>query len=70
MKHEPLSARPQPRPPRRSTAQVFAVPLVLLIASLAGLVLGLTGDGLRDLASAALLLLPLLAIAAAWQRRG
>ena len=36
---------------RQSTAQVFAWPAAIGCAVLAGLVLGLTGDGLRDLAA-------------------
>lgn len=59
-----------PRTVNRSLARVFAVPLLLLAASLAGLIIGLMGDGWTDWASAALLLLPLLALAVAWHRRG
>ena len=59
---------PSPRTARRSLAQVFAVPLALLVASLAGLVIGLTGDGWRDLVASLLLALPLLAAARAWAR--
>lgn len=58
------------RTARRSLARVFAIPLVLLVASLSGLILGLVGDGLPDLAASALLSVPLLAIAVAWHRRG
>lgn len=36
------------RQPRRSPLQIFAWPLVILLASLAGLVLGLLGTGWRD----------------------
>lgn len=36
------------RSQRASIARVFAIPAVLLLASIAGLVLGLTGDGLPD----------------------
>lgn len=46
------------------------MPLVLLVASLSGLILGLLGDGAPDLAACALLSVPLLAIATAWHRRG
>lgn len=36
------------RSQRASIAPVYAIPAVLLLASIAGLVLGLTGDGLPD----------------------
>ena len=49
---------------------VVAMPLVLLVASLSGLILGLLGDGVPDLAASALLSVPLLALAVAWHRRG
>lgn len=65
MKHVPSS-----RVARRSLAQVFAIPLLLLAASIVGLITGLTGDGWPDWAAAVLLFLPLLAIAFAWLRRG
>jgi hypothetical protein len=55
--------------PHRSFARVFAVPLALALATLAGLVIGLTGEGARDLL-AWLLLAPLpLVFAVAWARR-
>lgn len=59
-----------PRTARRSLALVFAMPLVLLVVSLSGLILGLLGDGVPDLVASALLSVPLLAIAVAWHRRG
>jgi hypothetical protein len=65
MKHMPF-----PRTARRSLARVFAMPLLLFAASLAGLVIGLAGDGWPDVAACALLFLPLLAAAIAWHRRG
>ena len=55
---------------RASYARVFAVPLVLLLATLAGLVTGLTGDGTRDWLAWLLAALPLFALALAWARRG
>ena len=61
---------PSPRTARRSLAQVFAMPLVLLVASLTGLILGLLGDSVPDLAACALLFTPFLAVAIAWHRRG
>ena len=58
------------RTARGSYARVFAVPLALLLATLAGLVIGLTGDGVRDWLAWLLAALPLLAFALAWARRG
>lgn len=55
---------------RQGAARIFALPLVLFAASVAGLVLGLTGEGAPDIAAWALLLLPLLAVVVAWRRRG
>lgn len=55
------------RTARRSLARVFALPSLLFAASIAGLVIGLTGDGARDLAASSLLFLPLLAAAIAWR---
>ena len=65
------TVRPGRRPTRRrSNAQVFAWPLLFGLASLLGLVLGLTGDGLRDLACWVLLgLAPLVILAALLRRR-
>lgn len=61
---------PVRRGARQSVAHVFALPLMLFVASVAGLVLGLTGEGLPDIAAWALLSLPLVAVAVAWRRRG
>jgi hypothetical protein len=61
---------PAGRRTRRGLAQVFALPLVLFLASLAGLVFGLTGKGAPDAAAWLLLSLPLLAVLVAWRRRG
>lgn len=55
---------------RHGLARVFAIPIALFVASLAGLVVGLTGDGWTDIAAVALLCLPLIALAAAWRGRG
>lgn len=55
-----------PQPLRR----IFAIPLALTIASLVGLVLGLTGDGWRDVFASALLFLPLAVVVHYWRRRG
>lgn len=49
-----------PRTAPQSTARIFAIPLVLLIASIAGLVFGLLGEGGWDIAAWAALGLPVL----------
>ena len=48
-----VSARPvrARRSSRRSIARVFASPLLVAVLTLAGLLLGLTGDGARDVLS-------------------
>lgn len=44
-----MSRRQTPRKrSQRSIAQVFAIPLAIALTTIAGLVLGLTGDGWRD----------------------
>ncbi|GGD57978.1 hypothetical protein GRI62_01800 [Erythrobacter arachoides] len=53
-----------------SYPRVFAVPAALLLATLAGLVIGLTGSGARDVLAWVLVALPLFALAIAWARRG
>lgn len=63
------SARTVTRQQRASLRRVFAMPLLLLLASLAGLVLGLTGDGLPDALSWGLLSLPIILTAIAFLRR-
>lgn len=54
--------------PQRA-ASVLAVPVLLLVASLTGLILGLTGDGWRDVAASLLLALPVLIFLRSWLRR-
>ena len=54
---------------RHSPAQVFALPLLIGLATIAGLLLGLTGDGARDLAAALLAGIAPLAIIAVFARR-
>lgn len=54
---------------RAGLARVFAVPALLLLASVAGLVIGLTGDGLRDGLSWTLLFAPILAAVFAFAKR-
>ncbi|MEN3973403.1 hypothetical protein WJS89_12060 [Sphingomicrobium sp. XHP0235] len=58
------------RTPRASLHSVFAIPLALLLATIVGLVSGLTGSGLRDVLAWVLLGVPLFALAVAWARRG
>lgn len=65
-----MKTRPATRRQRASLGRVFTVPLFVLLASLAGLVLGLTGDGLPDALSWALLSLPIILAALAFTRRG
>ncbi|MBJ7500440.1 MAG: hypothetical protein JHC57_11875 [Sphingopyxis sp.] len=52
---------------RQGLRAIFAVPLLLALASLVGLVVALTGDGWRDAISWALLAIPILA--AGWAMR-
>lgn len=54
---------------RQSNAQVFAWPAAIGLAAIAGLVLGLTGDGARDLAAWILVGIAPLTLAAALLRR-
>jgi len=64
------TARQVSRRGRASTGRVLAIPAFLLLASMAGLVLGLTGEGLRDAFSWALLSIPILLAGFAFSRRG
>ncbi len=57
------------RVPRQPKRRIFAVPMLLGLTSLVGLIIGLTGDGLLDWLSWLLLALPLLAVTAAWRGR-
>ncbi|WP_298090177.1 hypothetical protein [uncultured Sphingomonas sp.] len=47
----------------------FAAPVLLALASIAGLVVALTGDGVRDVVSWAALALPIVAVGWAMRRR-
>jgi hypothetical protein len=49
--------------------RVFAIPALIALLSTAGLVSALTGDGLPDLVSWALLFIPIAAAARGWTRR-
>lgn len=57
------------RRPRTGLARVFAIPALLLVVSIAGLIAGLTGDGRADALSWALLSIPILAAVIAFTRR-
>lgn len=57
------------RLPRQTTGTILALPMLLAALALAGLVLGLTGDGWRDVLSVALLALPCLLFLIHWRRR-
>ncbi|MBB6426072.1 hypothetical protein [Sphingopyxis sp. JAI128] len=48
---------------------IFAVPLLLALVSIAGLVVALTGDGLRDAAAWGALSIPVLAVGWAMRAR-
>lgn len=54
---------------RNGLRAIFAVPLLLALASLAGLLVALTGDGLRDAAAWAALSTPVLAVGWAMRAR-
>lgn len=54
---------------QHSLRAIFAIPLLLAAASIAGLVIALTGDGLRDAASWAALGIPVLAVVWAMRTR-
>ena len=58
------------RTTRVSYGRVFAMPLILVLATLAGLISVLTGDGGREWLGLLLTALPLLALVLAWARRG
>jgi hypothetical protein len=53
----------------RSTLSVLTKPLALAVLSISGLVLGLTGDGWRDVFAVLLLALPLILFLTHWARR-
>lgn len=54
---------------RNSLRAIFALPLLLALVSIAGLVVALTGDGLRDAASWAALAIPVFAVGWAMRAR-
>ena len=54
------------RPPAQRASAILAVPLALAALTLAGLVIGLTGDGWRNLAACLLAGLPLFILVRAW----
>ena len=53
---------------RRSLAAIFALPALIAVASLVGLVAGLAGEGAADFLAWAGLAIPLLALGWAWTR--
>jgi hypothetical protein len=61
------------RPSRRTAPQglrrIFAIPILLAVASIIGLVLGLTGEGWRDVLASLLLCLPIAVSIQHWRRR-
>jgi len=52
-----------------SLRTIFAIPLALALVSIVGLVVALTGDGVRDAASWAALAIPVLAVGWAMRAR-
>lgn len=53
----------------RRLRAIFAAPLLLTLVSMAGLVVALTGDGLRDAVSWGALLVPILVVGWAMKAR-
>lgn len=51
--------RSSQRVPRQPLRRIFALPALLFVTTLIGLILGLTGEGWRDVIAVALLFLPL-----------
>ena len=66
-----MRRRTAPLPARShfSLMQRFGWPLSIAIASLTGLILGLTGNGWRDTLAVALLIMPIAAMIFGWWRR-
>ena len=56
------------RIPAQRARAILAAPLVLAVLTLAGLIIGLTGDGWRNLTACLLAGFPLLVLARAWAR--
>ncbi len=54
---------------RRGLRAIFAVPLLLALVSIAGLVVALTGDGWRDAVAWAALAIPVFAVGWAMKAR-
>ena len=54
---------------RNGLRAIFALPLLLALVSIVGLVVALTGDGLRDAASWAALAIPVCAVGWAMRAR-
>jgi hypothetical protein len=56
-------------PAPQSLLSILSTPALLAVASIAGIVIGLTGDDWRDALSCALLLLPIAVFLRHWHRR-
>lgn len=52
-----------PRSPRQSVLQILLIPAILAILTLAGLIVGLLGDGIEDVIACAAIALPVAMIA-------
>ncbi|RVT94735.1 hypothetical protein [Sphingomonas crocodyli] len=57
------------KPGHKTALAIFAVPMVLAVLSLGGLIVGLLGDGWEDIAAWIGLAAPVAAALWAWQRR-
>ncbi|EKS35746.1 hypothetical protein [Afipia clevelandensis] len=62
--------KPVPRPRRQTNGQIFAVPMVLGVLSIIGLVSALVGDGVWDGVSWATLTIPILLCGYFFLKRG
>lgn len=62
-------SRMQPRKHRQSLSRVFAIPIVIAVLSIIGLVSALTGDGVRDIISWLTLAVPIAAAGWAYHHR-
>jgi uncharacterized membrane protein YjjP (DUF1212 family) len=65
-----IRAAPSRRRVRQTIGQMFLWPALIALATAAGLILALTGDGWRDVLGAALIASSLAAMVHGWRRRG